>query len=115
MRADGHDAVGLGGGAPIAQRAGGAEAGEDGAALVVESCRGGEDHGVAVGAGDRAGVGVDGEVVQGESAGDGGGQRGWFDQQPVPGGGQVGAQGGGGVGGVGQELQGAAFGDEQGG
>lgn len=65
------------------------------------------------GAGDCAGSGVDDEVVQGEPAGHGGFERGRFDQQPVSGVGEGGAQPGGGVSGIGQDLQRSAFSGEQ--
>ncbi|MEU7864458.1 hypothetical protein [Nonomuraea sp. NPDC049141] len=75
--------------------------------------RGRRGDGVPGGAGDRAGVCVDEEVVQGEPADHGGLERGRLDQQPVPGGRQVGAQLGSGVGGIGQDLQRAALIGEQ--
>src|SRR6266487_1214759 len=79
---DAEDSPGLGGGAALAQRAAAAqdlELGQAGAVGVGAA----QGDGVPGRAGDRAGPAVDGEVVNGEAAGDGLPQRGRFDHQRV--------------------------------
>ena len=82
LRVDLKTAAGLGGGAALAQRAVPAPCFELGLPVAVNAGAAQGD-GVAGRAGDGAGLVIDGEVVDGEAAGDGRLQRRWFDHRGV--------------------------------
>jgi hypothetical protein len=79
---DTEDSAGFGGGAALTQRAAAAQRLELGLAAAV-GLRAAQGDGVPGRAGGRGGLIVDGEVADGEAAGDGRPQRGRFDHRRV--------------------------------
>lgn len=105
VQADGQDPAQLVPRAPVSQRAVGAQLSEEGFALEILSALVAERDGVADRACHRCGSGVDVEVVQGETAGDGGLERGGFAEDLVSGCGQGGPVVVAGVGGVPEDIK----------
>jgi hypothetical protein len=102
LRVDGEDSPGGGGGAALAQRAAAAPRFELGLAVAV-GLGAAEGDGVPGRAGGRGGLAVDGEVADGEAAGDGSRQRRRFDHRQVAAGLEACAQLAGAIGGIAED------------